>query len=450
MKPQRSTLTTLVACGATALATAAICAGSAAALPKNDYGAYPKLGIFSVVLGYVQKNYVEDVDDNKLLYGAIRGMLETLDPHSSFLDPQQYQQMKAETRNQFGGIGIEVEVREGLLTIMTVIDGTPAARAGLASGDVINKIDGKPTQGITLDEALTRMRGDKGTPVQLAVGRKSWPEPRSIALVRDIIKYENVSSRLMEPGIGYLKIRQFSDATSRDVEEQLDALEKPPGGKLKGLVLDLRNNPGGLFEQAVRVADEFVDQGPLVRTEGRHGQVLDEEVATLRGTRLGFPIICLVNGGSASASEIVAGALQDHGRAVIMGTQTFGKGSVQSVIPLDDGSALKLTIARYYTPSGRSIQEHGITPDVVVEKLTADSLRPDTSDEPDKKERDLPQHLRNTQDQEKKLAALPQHPHSDADNKDFQLHTAVDYLKAWSILTSGNRMKLSTDKVAGR
>jgi carboxyl-terminal processing protease len=427
-----SRLSPLIVAVLAASAGAAFTAATASALPKK-FSPYHKLNIFTRVLSYVENNYIEDADQDKLIYGAIKGMLATLDPHSSFMDPQQYREMKAETNGQFGGVGLEVEMRDGLLTVMATIEGTPAARAGIATGDQILKIEEMSTRGLTMDDAIARMRGKKGTAVKLTVVRKAWPEPHLIALVRDDIKVENVTFRTLEPGYGYVRVRQFSENTERDLEAALDRLDHDsPGGKQRGLVLDLRNNPGGLLDEAVRVADLFIESGLIVRTEGKGGRVIDEEKAHVRGTRLGFPIICLVNGGSASASEIVAGALQDHNRAVIMGTQTFGKGSVQTVIELDDGSALKLTIARYYTPSGRSIQENGISPDVVVEKLHLADLKPDHTDEPDKKERDLAGHLKNTQ----AAVAHADRPAARTPNDDFQLQTAVDYLKAWQIFSS--------------
>ena len=403
--------------------------GLAAALPRK-YSPYQKLNVFTRVLSYVESNYVEEVDQDRLIYGAVKGMLETLDPHSAFLSPEQYRDMKADNTGEFGGVGLEVELRDGVLTVMAILDGTPAAKAGLQTGDQIVKIEEAPTRGLSLDDAVGKMRGKRGSKVTLTVARKAWKEARAIPLVREIIKLENVTSKLLEPGFGYVKVRQFAEHTERDVGAALVQLEKDsPGAKLAGLVLDLRNNPGGLLDQGVRLADLFIDQGLIVRTEGKGGRVLDEEKAHQKGTRLGFPIICLVNGGTASASEIVAGALQDHNRALILGTQTFGKGSVQTVIELDDGSALKLTIARYYTPSGRSIQEHGIAPDVVVERIHLSDLRPDHTDEPEKKERDIPGHLRNPAPPERQASASP--PIGD----DFQLHTALDYLKAWQIFS---------------
>jgi carboxyl-terminal processing protease len=422
----------------------AVVAGGAAALPKK-YSPYHKLNIFTRVLSYVENNYVESVDQDELIYGAIRGMLETLDPHTSFLKPDQYKEMKIDTSGIFGGVGIEVEMRpagdgskDNVLTVMSAMEGTPAARAGLSTGDQIMKIDDAPTHSMRMDDAVQRMRGKKGTPVGLTVvrpGPKGWREPRVFNLMREIIKIDNVVARSLEPGYGYVRLKQFSENSDRDMEAALDKLEKEaPSGKLHGLVLDLRNNPGGLLDQAVRIADEFIDQGLIVRTEGKGGRIIDEEKAHSRGTRLGFPMIVLVNGGSASASEIVAGALQDHGRAAIMGTQTFGKGSVQTVIELDDGSALKLTIARYYTPSGRSIQEHGITPDITVEQVKLSDMKPQHGDEPQQKERDLQGHLRNLQDVVRPTSKRPASPSAYQQiGDDFQLKTAYDQLKAWNI-----------------
>jgi carboxyl-terminal processing protease len=443
-RPARSNAFVIIVTLLSTLGGIALVGGGAAALPKK-YSPYHKLNIFTRVLSYVENNYVEDVDQDELVYGAIRGMLETLDPHTSFLKPDQYREMKIDTSGQLIGVGVEVEMRpandgthDNVLTVMAANDGTPAAKAGLTTGDQIIKIDDTPTHSMRMDDAVQKMRGKKNTPVSLSVvrpGPKGWKEPRVYNLMRDVIKIENVVARSLEPGYGWVRLKQFSENTDRELESALDKLEhESTDGKLRGLVLDLRNNPGGLLDQAVRVADEFIDQGLIVRTEGKGGRIIDEEKAHSRGTRLGFPIVVLVNGGSASASEIVAGALQDHGRAAIMGTQTFGKGSVQTVIELDDGSALKLTIARYYTPSGRSIQEHGITPDVVVEQVKMADLKPQHGEEPQQKERDLQGHLRNLQDATSKARArtvLAQTYSSIGD--DFQLKTAYDQLKAWNI-----------------
>jgi carboxyl-terminal processing protease len=432
------------------LAGMALVSGGAAALPKK-YSPYHKLNIFTRVLSYVENNYVENVDHDELVYGAIRGMLETLDPHTSFLKPDQYKEMKIDTQGEFGGVGIEVEMRpverdgikENVLTVMSAIEGTPASKAGLTTGDQILRIDDLVTRNLHMDEAVQKMRGKKGSQVTLSIERpgKAWPDgktgPRTFNLNRELIKIDNVVGKTLEPGYGYVRLKQFSENTDRDLENALDKLEKEsPTGHLNGLVLDLRNNPGGLLDQAVRVADQFIDSGLIVRTEGKDGRIIDEERAHTRGTRGGFPIICLVNGGSASASEIVAGALQDHQRAVIMGTQTFGKGSVQTVIELDDGSALKLTIARYYTPSGRSIQERGITPDVTIEQVKLADMKPQHGDEPAQKERDLAGHLKNNQQEAAARAKKVAPPGAYAAiGDDFQLKTAYDQLKAWQIFS---------------
>ncbi|HZS41308.1 MAG TPA: S41 family peptidase [Polyangia bacterium] len=466
----RSTPSVILIAALSTFAGIAVVGGVAAALPKK-YSPYHKLNIFTRVLSYVENNYVENVDHDELIYGAIKGMLETLDPHTSFLKPDQYKEMKIDTQGEFGGVGIEVEMRstpgptadsarDNVLTVMSAIEGTPAAKAGLTTGDQIVKIDDMLTRNMRMDDAVQKMRGKKGTPVTLTVERpgapgapgKGWKEPRTFTLMREIIKIDNVVARTLEPGYGYVRLKQFSENSDHDLEQALDRLEKDsPSGHLLGLVLDLRNNPGGLLDQAVRIADQFIDNGLIVRTEGKDGRVIDEEKAHQRGTRLGFPIICLVNGGSASASEIVAGALQDHGRAAIMGTQTFGKGSVQTVIELDDGSALKLTIARYYTPSGRSIQEKGITPDVLVEQVKMADLKPQHGDEPQQKERDLQGHLRNTQQEAQnrpprgKNAAI-----ATAIGDDYQLKTAFDYLKAWQIFSKPMGGSAPPTTTAGR
>ena len=409
---------------------------SAEASPRKA-GLPSKLSLFSRVLSYVESQYVEDVDQDELVYGAIKGMLDSLDPHSTFLRPEQYRELKNDTSGQFAGIGIEVDQRDGLLTVVSVIDGTPAARAGLLAGDQILRIDDQPTRGMM--DYIQKMRGKRGVQVTLTVLRSGWKDPRNFAMLRDIIKIRSVEGFLLEPGYGVLKVKQFTDNIDREVDAQLQAMEKESGGKLSGLVLDLRNNPGGLLDQAVRLADIFIESGLIVRTEGRSGRILDEERARPEGTRLGFPIICLVNGGSASAAEIVAGALQDHGRALVMGTQTFGKGSVQTIVELEDGSALKLTIARYYTPSGRSIQEKGITPDVVVDQVRLADGKLVVRDEPSQKERDLQGHLKNRQKQTVESGPPPgysviaQHA---PQGEDFQLRTAYDYLKAWHLFAT--------------
>jgi carboxyl-terminal processing protease len=408
----------------------------AAAAPRKA-SSPSKLAMFSRVLSYVESQYVEDVDQDDLVYGAIKGMLDSLDPHTTFLRPEQYREMKNDTSGQFAGIGIEVDQRDGVLTVVSVLEGTPAARAGLFAGDQVLRIDDQATRGMM--DYIQKMRGKRGAQVALTVQRSGWKEPRSFVMVRDIIRIRSVESFLLEPGYGVLKVKQFTDNIDREVDAQLAAMERESGGKLSGLVLDLRNNPGGLLDQAVRLADIFIESGLIVRTEGRGGRILDEERARPEGTRLGFPIICLVNGGSASAAEIVAGALQDHGRALVMGTQTFGKGSVQTIVELEDGSALKLTIARYYTPSGRSIQEKGIAPDVVVDQVRLADGKLVVRDEPSQKERDLQGHLKNRQRLATESGPPPGYSviaQRAAQGEDFQLRTAYDYLKAWHLFAT--------------
>jgi carboxyl-terminal processing protease len=384
------------------------------ALPKG-FSPYRKLDTFARVLTYVENNYVEPVDDAKLIYGAIKGMVDTLDPHSTFLPPDQYRQIKMDTQGEFGGLGIEVEVRNGWLTVVAPLEGTPAHRAGLKPNDEIREIDGKSTQGMRMHEAVQAMRGPRGTRVRISVRRQGHNELLRFEIVRDIIKVISVSSKMLERGVGYVRLKNFQESTDRELERAMK--EMTAKGKLRGLIFDLRGNPGGLLEQAVRVADLFIDSGLIVRTTGKGGQVMDEEHAHSKGTYLGFPMICLVNGGSASASEIVAGALQDHHRAVVLGMRTFGKGSVQTIIDLKDGSGLKLTVARYFTPSGRSIQELGIDPDIVVEERA-----PKTVADKIKREKDLEGHLKGTGSQPA--------GRSQRVLDDFQLQTAVDYLRA--------------------
>lgn len=409
--------------------------GVAVAVPSK-YSPYRKLSIFTRALSYIENNYVEDVDQERLVYGAIKGMTEALDPHTTFMAPEAYRQMKDETTGEFPGIGIEVDRKgtQGQLTVVAPIEGTPAARAGLRTGDAILEIDGKGTHGLSIEDAIKLMRGNRGTRVRLMVSRAGWTAPREYSIVRDIIRIVSVQSRMLDSGMGYVKITQFTDRTDRDLEAQLEQLEHAAGGKLKGLVLDMRGNPGGLFDQAVRVADLFIDRGLIVRTIGKSGRVVDEELAHARGSKTYFPMVTLVNGSSASASEIVAGALQDHRRSLILGTPTFGKGSVQSVIELEDGSGLKLTVARYYTPSGRSIQEQGIQPDVVVEQLKVAEIARivDDSGEPRTRERDMDRHLRNEQGKAASAASAA------GGLSDYQLKTGLDYLRAAERLTAKN------------
>jgi len=322
------------------------------------------LRTFAEVFGRIKGEYVEPVDDEKLLKSAIRGMLSGLDPHSTYLDQEAYRELQVGTSGEFGGLGIEVGMENGFVKVIAPIDDTPAQRAGIKTGDLIIRIDDKPVKGMSLNDAVNTMRGKPGTHIILTILREGMNRPFNLDLERGIIQVASIKSRTLEPGYGYVRISHFQSRTTEDLLSALTMLEKENDGRLKGLVLDLRNNPGGVLNSAVGVSDAFLVEGIIVYTKGR-GE--DSELQFKAGpddVLKGAPIVVLVNGGSASASEIVAGALQDHKRAIIMGHPTFGKGSVQTIVPIDDATALKLTTARYYTPSGHSIQAHGIKPDI--------------------------------------------------------------------------------------
>jgi carboxyl-terminal processing protease len=398
-------------------------------------GPYRKLDVFSHVLSLIQNNYVEDVDDAKLLYGAIEGMVRTLDPHSTFMEPKAYAALKQETDGEYGGVGLEVAARGDDLVVVAPVDDSPASRAGLFPGDRLLEVDGAQTRGWKETDGVKALMGAPGTKCVLKVARAAWQEPRTITLVRDVIRVVSVEHRLYDRRYGYVKIKNFQDRTDSYLRKALDSLRAQAGGQLAGLVLDLRHNPGGLLDQAVKVADRFLVDGVIVTTKGRGGKHVEVERAHAKDTEPGYPMIVLVDGGTASASEIVAGALQDHGRAVVMGTNTFGKGSVQTVIELEDGSGLKLTIARYYTPNGRSIQEKGITPDLFVRQQPepASSVEDDAP-----RERNLPNHFKAEDAVASVIPAsassLPKLPQQPGDpNDDFQLKSALDTLRTWQI-----------------
>lgn len=333
-----------------------------------DRNAYEGLEAFTDVLAIVQKHYVEEASTQKLVEGAINGMLNGLDPHSAYLTPELYKELQVDTEGSFGGLGIEITLRDGLLTVVSPIEDTPAYRAGIKAGDQIIKIEGELTKDMSLVEAVKKMRGPRGSKVVISVRREGVPRLIDFSLNREIIRVQSVKARALEKGYGYVRLTQFQDRTNADLENALTNL-MTENGKLEGVVLDLRNNPGGLLSQAVKVTDLFLDSGMIVYTEGRLDNQKQKYFAHAGGYT-DFPIVVLVNGGSASASEIVAGALQDHGRAVVLGTKTFGKGSVQTILPLESGAALRLTTALYFTPNGRSIQVTGVTPDITLENLT--------------------------------------------------------------------------------
>jgi carboxyl-terminal processing protease len=392
---------------------------------------------FSEVYSRIKTDYVEPVGDKKLLTDAIQGMLSGLDPHSSYLDAESFKDIRVDTEGQFGGLGIEVTMENGFVKVVSPIEDTPAARAGLKSGDLVIRLDDKAVKGMTLNEAVRTMRGKPGTDIVLTVVREGQTKPLKFTLTRAVIKIQSVKNKLLEPGYGYVRITQFQAGTDKGLKEALRKLETENKGALKGLVLDLRNNPGGVLNGAVAVSDAFLDKGLIVYTEGRVADSRQKYNATPGDLVNGAPIVVLVNGGSASASEIVAGALQDHKRAVVMGTKTFGKGSVQTIVPVSGGAALKLTTARYFTPNGRSIQAAGIAPDIVAEeaKLTKSEAGERI------KEADLLRHLENGEapapkpdkkDDTKKDPATRHLPSAD----DYQLNEALNLLKGISLFQS--------------
>lgn len=327
--------------------------------------------LLAEVLERVRQEYVEDVSDEKLIEAAIRGMIADLDPHSSFLDREQFDEIRISTTGEYSGVGIEVELDDGIVRVLNPIEGTPAFRAGVLPGDRIVAVDDIPVNKEDLTDTIDRMRGRVGTPVKITIARTELADPLEFTLARASVQVHSVNNKLLEQGVGYVKISHFSETTAADVERSIAALKKKNGGALSGLVLDLRDNPGGVLEAAVGVSDVFLDSGVIVSADGRAADARFEMRAKAGDELNGAPIVVLVNGGSASASEIVAGALQDHHRAKLVGSQTYGKGSVQTVMPLSDGHAIKLTTSRYFTPSGASIHQRGITPDVVVDPKSA-------------------------------------------------------------------------------
>ncbi len=391
---------------------------------------YEYLKVFSDAIDLVKKNYVEEVKDKNIVYAAMKGILESLDPHSSFLTPEMYKDMQTETKGEFGGIGIEITIKDGFPTVITAIEDTPAYKAGLKSGDHIIRIEGKVTKNMNLADVVKMIRGQKGKPVNLTIMREGFTTPRDFQVMRDTIQVKSVKFRMLEDGYGYVRIVQFQEKTARDLDSALKELVKSnKDAPLKGLVLDLRNDPGGLLEQAVEVSDRFLNEGLIVYIEGRRKEESRMKFFAQKKDDFVGPLVVLVNEGSASASEIVAGSLQDHKRAIIVGTKTFGKGSVQTVFPLADGSAVRITTAKYYTPKGRSIQAEGIVPDIVVESnVVRGKERP-----PAIKEKDLEKHI--SGDQEGKKVEQP--PAKAADSEDFQLHMGLQIVKSWEALRGG-------------
>ena len=363
----------VLAAGATFLN---VSSGHSATTPAANTQIYRHLDLFGDVLERVRTDYVEEPEDQKLIESAINGMLSALDPHSAYLSPKHFQDMQVQTRGEFGGLGIEVTMESGVVKVVAPIEDTPAARAGMMTGDLITHLDNEQILGLTLQEAVEKMRGPVNTPIVLTIVRKDEEEPLEIKIVRDVIRINPVKSRSEVDGtVGYIRITTFNEKTHANLKTAVKKLEKQMGKKLVGYVVDLRNNPGGLLDQAIAVSDAFLDKGAIVLTRGRNLEETQRSNARLGDITKGKKIAVLINGGSASASEIVAGALHDHGRGTVIGTRSFGKGSVQTIIPLGSNGAIRLTTARYYTPSGRSIQAKGIDPAIKVEQELPEELR---------------------------------------------------------------------------
>ncbi len=397
---------------------------------------YEELKTFTEVMSMVRKYYVEEVKTKDLIYGAIKGMLSSLDPHSSFMPPEAYKEMQVETKGEFGGLGIQIGIKDKALTVIAPIDDTPASRAGIKAGDRIVKINKEVTRDMSLQDAVSKMRGAPKTSVTISILREGWEGPKDFTLTREIIKIKSVKSKTLDDGIGYIKISQFQEQTASDLSEAINKLTEE---KVNSLVLDLRNNPGGLLNSAIDVSSKFLPKGKLVvYTKTRSGE--KSEFFTDGDSNFSQPMIVLVNQGSASASEIVAGALKDWNRAIILGTQTFGKGSVQTVIPLSDGAGLRLTTAKYYTPKGISIQNTGITPAIVV-KLEAKN---GAKEHPVLREKDLERHLKNEQT-EQKPEEMEMAPIEVDEKDDIQLQRAIDILKTWNVF-KGAPKESQTDK----
>ncbi len=399
---------------------------------------YETIETFTNILAIVRKNYVENVKTKDLILGAIDGMLNSLDPHSAYLTPEVYKDLQMETQGRFGGLGIEITVRQGVLTVVSPIEDTPAFNAGIKSGDMIIKIEDEFTKDMTLMQAVKKMRGERGTKITISIQREGETKLLDFTIVRDTIRIRSVRYRALEDQYLYVRVAQFQQQTNRDLRKAMQELKKQAGG-IKGLVLDLRNNPGGLLTQAVEVSDLFLDSGLIVYTEGRLDHQKQKFFAHKKGSWLDFPMVVLVNGGSASASEIVAGAMQDHKRAIVLGTKTFGKGSVQTILPLDDHSALRLTTARYFTPKGRSIQAKGIEPDIIMENRARQEARRETP-RSRVREENLRGHLENQKsddtpkgaEESKKKNSDLKRVVGDVEN-DPQLKRALELLKGWEV-----------------
>ncbi|MEQ8348835.1 MAG: S41 family peptidase [Sneathiellaceae bacterium] len=395
---------------------------------------YRQLNLFGDIFERVRNDYVEPADDAELVEAAINGMLASLDPHSSYLNPKKFREMQVQTRGEFGGLGIEVTMENGLVKVVTPIDETPAARAGVKAGDLITHLDGTPVLGMTLGEAVEQMRGPVNSKIKVTVQRDGEDQPLDIEIIRDIIKVQSVRSRV-EGDIGYVRITTFNEQTEEGLKTAVAKVKDEIGAdRIKGYVLDLRNNPGGLLDQAIAVADGFMDQGEIVSTRGRDEANQQRYNARDGDLTDGKPVVVLINGGSASASEIVAGALQDHHRAIVLGTKSFGKGSVQTIIPIQGQGALRMTTARYFTPSGHSIQAKGIVPDIEVPQAKIELLEQRSrTTEADLRNRLAPEEAEKPKDGEAAEEVAPQAAKPEGSDEDFQLIRALDLLRGLSL-----------------
>ncbi len=403
------------------------------------------LQTFVEILNRVKSDYVESVEDKTLLENAVRGMLSGLDPHSSYLDKDEFKEMNIATSGKFGGLGIEVQMQDGFVRVVAPIDDTPAAKAGVQPGDLIVKIDDTPVKGLTLSDAVSRMRGDPGTKITLTLVRDGEAAPKVLELERAVIKVASVRGRILEPGMAYMRISSFTTETAPALEKEFAKLEKEAGGSLNGMILDLRNNPGGVLDAAVKVSDAFIEKGGIVSIRGREGAGSREFGATSGDLLKGKPLIVMINSGSASASEIVAGAVQDQRRGIVVGARSFGKGSVQTILPLSNQGAIKITTARYYTPNGRSIQAEGIEPDIVIRPLriarnedgSADALDPISEADLAKSlanENGDPAHQEEVKKKREEIELQTKRARELAEN-DYALYEALNLLKGLVIAT---------------
>lgn len=457
------TIAFLSSIGLAGFTLGAISASSTLAYAKERYA---DLQIFTKVLNLVQQYYVEEVDMTKLIYGGVKGMLQELDPHTNFLPPEVYKEFESETSGEFGGLGIEITLQNDVLTVISPIEDTPAWEAGIQAGDKIVEINGESTKGLSLAEAAQRMRGKKGSKVRMGIFREGFEKSKEFTVARGTVKLKSVKFTELDEGFGYIRLTSFIENSATDFEKALKEVTKK-SKTIRGLVVDLRRNPGGLLDQAVKISDLFLEEGTIVSTIGRNKKEKEVIYAKREGTYSGFPIVVLVNEYSASASEILAGALQDNKRALIMGQRTFGKGSVQSVVKLGDGSGLKLTVARYYTPSGRSIQSEGVKPDVVVEDVDPEQFKKAIIRREVRREQDLGGHLLSDKEKESKdskksdtsdsmsfwykqdsTKKTNMSPRDKLLHEDFQVLQAYNYIKAWRVMEKFGGSSAAAEKAA--